>query len=128
MTYTITTRTADNQLKGSLYQKVNNTLETGILVNFPFGSNTKGTHFQYAMNYELDSSHRLQVKLPKIFYWTALTWVSITQAKVNTMGQMSVSVSKNFGSGIIISLCGLLDGKNIKGGAHKMGMGIEMDI
>ncbi|KAH9405518.1 Voltage-dependent anion-selective channel protein 2 [Tyrophagus putrescentiae] len=80
-----------NELMGSLYQKA------------------KETTFQYALNWALDGSHRLQMK-------------------INTRGQISAAVSKNFGSGISISLCGHLEGKNIKAGAHKIGMGIEMEL
>lgn len=97
-----------NELMGSLYQKVSSTLETGILVKFPYGK-AKETTFQYALNWALDGSHRLQMK-------------------INTRGQISAAVSKNFGSGISISLCGHLEGKNIKAGAHKIGMGIEMEL
>lgn len=41
---------------------------------------------------------------------------------------MGVALIKSFGSGISLSASGNLDGKNIKQGAHKIGLGLEMEI
>ncbi|KAI2801717.1 Voltage-dependent anion-selective channel protein 2 [Blomia tropicalis] len=103
-----TVLTEKNELLASLYQKGGGDSESGIMVQVPYGANHQAS-FEYAMGASLDSSTKMQIK-------------------VNTKCQMGVALIKSFGSGISLSASGNLDGKNIKQGAHKIGLGLEMEI
>lgn len=49
------------------------------------------------------------------------------QAKVNNQGQIGLSYTQNLRSGVKLSLSGLIEGKNINAGGHKLGASITFD-
>jgi voltage-dependent anion channel protein 2 len=49
------------------------------------------------------------------------------QAKVNNLSQVGLSYTQQLRDGVKLILSGLIDGKNINGGGHKLGMGLELE-
>ena len=96
------------EMFATLYQKLNESnAEAGFKVQLPVGGNDK-TKFEFATAYNFDNFHRLQTK-------------------VNTQCQIDLALCKKIGD-IVLSISGQIDGKNMKGGAHKVGLGLEMNM
>ncbi|XP_028331668.1 uncharacterized protein LOC114481240 isoform X18 [Gouania willdenowi] len=91
---------------GSIYQKVNDKLETAMNMGWRHDSNT--TSFGIAAKYQLDSS-------------------AFISAKVNNSGLLGLGYTQSLRPGIKLTLSALLDGKNINAGGHKLGLGLEME-
>ena len=51
----------------------------------------------------------------------------IMQAKVNNQGQIGLAYAQNLRTGVKLSLSGLLEGKNLNAGGHKLGVSLEFD-
>ncbi|KAI4898746.1 hypothetical protein NFI96_014141, partial [Prochilodus magdalenae] len=92
---------------GSIYQKVNDQLETAVNLAWTAGSNN--TRFGIATKYQLDKD------------------VSIS-AKVNNASLVGVGYTQALRPGVKLTLSALIDAKNINAGGHKVGMGFELEV
>lgn len=92
---------------GSVFQKVNDDLQTGVQLSWTSGTNT--TRFGIAGKYTLDKN-------------------SSISAKVNNVGQVGLGYSQNIRDGVKLTLSSLVEAKNINAGGHKIGMGLEFDL
>jgi len=95
-----------NEFQGSIHQRLNKNLETGI--NFSWASASNATKLGLAAKYDIDrdSSFRL---------------------KVNNQAQVGLAYSQNLQDGVKLTLSALVEGMNINGGGHKLGMGLELN-
>nr|XP_038022834.1 voltage-dependent anion-selective channel protein 3 isoform X1 [Anas platyrhynchos] len=91
---------------GSIYQKVNNKVETSVNLAWTAGSNN--TRFGIAAKYQLDEK------------------TSIV-AKVNNASLIGIGYAHTLRPGIKLTLSGLIDGKNFSAGGHKVGLGFELE-
>ncbi|KAM9425840.1 sphingomyelin synthase-related protein 1-like [Pholidichthys leucotaenia] len=91
---------------GSIYQKVNDNLETAVNLAWAAGSN--GTRFGIAAKYLLDPSASIS-------------------AKVNNASLVGIGYSQTLRPGMKLTLSALVDGKNINAGGHKLGLGLELE-
>ncbi|XP_077481708.1 non-selective voltage-gated ion channel VDAC2-like [Stigmatopora argus] len=91
---------------GSIYQKVNEQLETAVDLAWAAGSN--GTRFGIAAKYQLDSSASIS-------------------AKVNNASLVGFGYSQTLRPGMKLVLSALVDGKSINAGGHKLGLGLELE-
>ncbi|KAM8886223.1 voltage-dependent anion-selective channel protein 3 isoform 1-T1 [Spinachia spinachia] len=94
------------EFAGSIYQKVSTNLETAVHLAWTAGSNN--TRFGIAAKYQLDKDASLS-------------------AKVNNACLVGVGYTQNLRPGVKLTLSGLLDGKNVNGGGHKVGLGFELE-
>ncbi|XP_061585496.1 voltage-dependent anion-selective channel protein 3 isoform X2 [Cololabis saira] len=90
---------------GSIYQKVNKNLETAVDLAWTAGSNN--THFGLGAKYQLDKDATLSTK-------------------VNNACLVGVGYTQTLRPGVKLTLSALIDGKNVNGGGHKVGMGFEL--
>lgn len=95
------------EFAGSVHQKVNKEVETGVNLSWTPGSNA--CKFDIGGKYNLDKE----------------TSVS---AKVNNNGQLGFGYSQNIRDGVKLTLSSLVEAKNINAGGHKLGLGIEFDL
>jgi len=91
---------------GSIYQKVNDNLETGVNLAWTAGSNN--TRFGLAAKYIIDDD-------------------TSVKAKVNNSSQIGLGITHQLRQGIKLTLSGLVDGKNINAGGHKLGLGLDLE-
>ncbi|XP_051968972.1 voltage-dependent anion-selective channel protein 2-like [Xyrauchen texanus] len=91
---------------GSIYQKVNDTLETAVNLAWTTGSNS--TRFGIAAKYMLDSSASIS-------------------AKVNNASLVGIGYTQTLRPGVKLTLSALVDGKCINAGGHKLGLGLELE-
>ncbi|XP_077330026.1 non-selective voltage-gated ion channel VDAC1 isoform X5 [Lithobates pipiens] len=91
---------------GSVYQKVNNKLETAI--NLAWTAGNSNTRFGIAAKYQIDSDASFS-------------------AKVNNSSLIGLGYTQTLKQGIKLTLSTLLDGKNINAGGHKLGLGLEFE-
>ena len=49
------------------------------------------------------------------------------QAKVNNQGQIGLSYQQDLRSGVTLTLSGLLEGRNINAGGHKIGVALDFE-
>jgi hypothetical protein len=102
--FTLHTNVNDGtEVGGSLYHKVNDSLEMGVSLSWSAGNNA--TRFAIASKYQLDKQ-------------------STVQAKVNNMSQIGLSYTQQMRDGVKLIVSALVDGKNINGGGHKLGLGL----
>jgi len=91
---------------GSIYQKVNDELETAVTLAWTAGSNN--TRFGIAGKYQLDKDASLS-------------------AKVNNASLVGIGYTQRLRAGVKVTLSALIDGKNFNAGGHKVGMGFELE-
>jgi voltage-dependent anion channel protein 2 len=94
------------EVGGSIYQRVNDQLEMGVSLSWSSVNNV--TRFALASKYTLDKQ-------------------SNVQAKVNNLSQVGLSYSQQLRDGVKLIISALVDGKNINGGGHKLGLGLELE-
>lgn len=105
--FTLHTNVNDGtEVGGSIFQKVNDQL--GLGVSLSWSSVNNATRFALASKYQLDKH-------------------ATCQAKVNNLSQIGLSYTQNLRDGVKLVLSGLVDGKNINGGGHKLGLGLELE-
>lgn len=95
-----------SEFGGSIYQKVNDKLETAVNLAWTAGSN--GTRFGIGAKYQLDSSASIS-------------------AKVNNSSLVGIGYTQTLRPGMKLVLSALVDGKNINAGGHKLGLGLELE-
>nr|XP_023839340.1 voltage-dependent anion-selective channel protein 2 isoform X1 [Salvelinus alpinus] len=91
---------------GSIYQKVDDKLETAVTLAWTAGSNN--TRFGIAAKYALDKDASLS-------------------AKVNNASLIGVGYTQTLRPGVKVTLSALIDGKNFNTGGHKVGLGFELE-
>ncbi|XP_051539883.1 voltage-dependent anion-selective channel protein 2-like [Myxocyprinus asiaticus] len=91
---------------GSVYQKLNDQLETAVTLAWTAGSNN--TRFGVAAKYQLDKDASLS-------------------AKVNNTSLIGVGYTQSLRPGVNLTLSALIDGKNFNTGGHKVGLGFELE-
>lgn len=89
----------------SIYQKLNDQLETGISV--AWASNSNLTKFGLGCHYRLDKD-------------------SAVRAKVNSSSQIGVGFVHRLRPGINLTLSAMMDAKNFSQGGHKLGVGFDL--
>jgi len=105
--FTLHTNVNDGtEVGGSIYQRVNPNLELGVSLSWSSESNA--TRFALASKYSVDKDSTLQ-------------------AKVNNLSQIGLGYTQNLRDGVKLTLSALVDGKNINGGGHKIGVGFELN-
>jgi|NOAtaT_6_FD_contig_31_7325288_length_925_multi_4_in_0_out_0_1 voltage-dependent anion channel protein 2 len=105
--FTLHTNVNDGtEVGGSIYQKVNENL--GLGVSLSWSSVNNATRFALASKYQLDQ-------------------YATVQAKVNNLSQIGLSYTQQLRDGVKLVLSGIVDGKNINGGGHKLGLGLELE-
>jgi voltage-dependent anion channel protein 2 len=105
--FTLHTNVNDGtEVGGSIYQKVNENL--GLGVSLSWSSVNNATRFALASKYQLDQ-------------------YATVQAKVNNLSQIGLSYTQQLRDGVKLILSGIIDGKNINGGGHKLGLGLELE-
>ncbi|MCI4380994.1 hypothetical protein PGIGA_G00246410 [Pangasianodon gigas] len=92
---------------GSIYQKVNDQLETAVNLAWTAGSNN--TRFGIAAKYQLDKDVSISVK-------------------VNNASLVGVGYTQTLRPGVKLTLSALIDAKNLNAGGHKVGMGFELEV
>ncbi|CAF1562632.1 unnamed protein product [Rotaria magnacalcarata] len=95
-----------NEVGGSVYQRINDQLETGVQLAWTAGSNQ--TRFALASKYQLDSQ-------------------TLVSAKVNNICQVGLSFQQLLRPGVKLTLSALFEAKNLNAGGHKVGFGLELD-
>lgn len=91
---------------GSIYQRCNDRLETGVQLSWASGSNA--TKFGIAAKYDLDKD-------------------AAVRAKVNNASQIGLGYQQKLRDGITLTLSTLIDGKNFNAGGHKIGVALELE-
>lgn len=91
---------------GSLYQKVNDKLQTGVQLSWQTGTNL--TRFGLGCVYALDED-------------------TSVRAKINNSGQVGLGFTHRLRPGIGLTLSAMVDGKNFNQGGHKLGMGLDLE-
>jgi len=94
------------EFSGSVYQRVNDSLESGINLAWTSGNNT--TRFGLGCIYKLDNDSSLR-------------------AKINNASQIGLGFTHKLRTGISFTLCAMIDGKNFNQGGHKLGMGLDLE-
>lgn len=94
------------EFAGSIHQKVNDKVETGINLSWTAGTNT--TRFGIAAKYALDKD-------------------CTVRGKVNNSGQIGLGYTQSLRKGVQLTLSALIDAKNINSGGHKLGIGLDLD-
>ncbi|XP_032869576.1 voltage-dependent anion-selective channel protein 3 isoform X2 [Amblyraja radiata] len=91
---------------GSIYQKVNDKVETAVSLAWTAGSNN--TRFGIATKYQIDQD-------------------AYVSAKVNNSTLIGLGYTHTLRPGVKLTLSGLIDAKNIHAGGHKVGLGFELE-
>jgi len=104
--FTLHTNVNDGtEVGGSIYQRVSPDLDLGASLSW--SSHNGSTRFALASKYQLDK------------------YASV-QAKVNNLSQIGISYTQQLRDGVKLILSSLVDAKNINGGGHKLGLGLEI--
>lgn len=105
--FTLNTSVNDgSEFGGSVYQRVNDKLETGVQLKWAAGSNA--TSFGIAAKYcpEKDTTVR---------------------ARVNNNSQIGLSYQQKIRDGVSLTLSTSVEGKNFNQGGHKVGLGLDFE-
>lgn len=95
-----------NEVGGSVYQRINDRLETGVQLAWTAGSNQ--TRLALASKYQLDTQTAVGVK-------------------VNNICQVGLSFQQFLRPGVKLTLSALFEARNLNAGGHKVGLGLEVD-
>nr|ADI56517.1 voltage-dependent anion channel 2-like protein [Haliotis diversicolor] len=105
--FTLHTNINDGQeFAGSIYQRVNDELETGV--NLSWTSGTNATRFALGAKYTLDKNSSLN-------------------AKVNNSSQIGLGYTQKLRDGVKLTVSSLIEGKNFNAGGHKLGLGLDLE-
>ncbi|XP_046407249.1 voltage-dependent anion-selective channel protein 2-like [Ischnura elegans] len=91
---------------GSLYQKVNSQLETGIQLAWTAGSNS--TRFEIGCKYALAEN-------------------AAVRAKVDNSSRVGLGYQQKLRDGVTLTMSALIDGKNFNQGGHKLGLALDLE-
>merc|ERR1712027_110537 len=105
--FVLDTNVNDGQVfGGSVYQKVNKQLETGV--NLGWQASKNETTFGIGCKYARDGK-------------------SSIRAKVNNSSQIGLGYQQKLRDGVTLTLSSLIDGKNFNQGGHKLGLALELE-
>lgn len=90
----------------SIYQRLNDQLETGI--NVSWSSNSSSTNFNLGCLYKIDKE-------------------SAVKAKVTSSSQVGLGFIHRLRPGVNVTLSALMDAKNFSQGGHKLGLGLDFE-
>jgi len=93
-----------NQFVGSVFQKLNADLQTGVSVAWANGSNA--TTFALASKLAIDKD-------------------TTVQAKIDNTAKVGLSYAQNLRPGVKLTLSSLIDAKAFNAGGHKLGLGLD---
>jgi len=96
----------NSEFTSSVNQKVSKKLETGIQMDWVYGSND--TRFALAAKYTPDSDTTIR-------------------AKLNNATQLALSYQQKIRDGVTLTLSTHIEGKNFSDGGHKFGIGVDFD-
>ncbi|XP_068168009.1 voltage-dependent anion-selective channel protein 3 isoform X2 [Antennarius striatus] len=102
----LTTVNDGTEFNGSIYQTVNSNLEMAVQLAWTAGSNN--TQFGIGAKYQLDKDTSLS-------------------AKVDNACLVGVGYTQTLRPGVKLTLSGLIDGKKVNAGGHKIGIGFELE-
>ncbi|XP_067936190.1 voltage-dependent anion-selective channel-like [Watersipora subatra] len=91
---------------GSVHHKVSKDLETGVTLGWSAGSNA--TTFNFGGRYWLSKDTNVRMK-------------------VNHQSQVGLSLQQSLKDGLSLTLSALVDGRNISGGGHAVGLAVEYE-
>jgi len=91
---------------GSVYQKVQKNLETGVQLAWTMGSND--TRFGIAAKYQLDNEASIR-------------------AKINNSSQIGLGYQQKLRPGVTLTLSTMINGQNFNEGGHKIGLALELE-
>lgn len=94
------------EFAGSVHQKINKDLETGVSLSWTAGSNL--TRFALGSKYIIDKD-------------------SSINAKVNNSGQVGLGYTQQIRDGVKLTVSSLIEGTKINQGGHKLGLGLEFE-
>lgn len=92
---------------GSIFQKVNRNLDTGVLISWTTG--TQDTRYAIAAKYRVDKDTTLRGKL-------------------NNASQIALSYQQKIRNGVTLTLSTQIEGKSLGQGGHKFGLGLDFDV
>jgi len=105
--FTIHTNVNDGaEFGGSIYHKVSKNLEVGVQLSWASG--TSSTALGLGSKYKIDDD-------------------SSISAKVSNNSQIGLGYSTKLKDGVKLTLSGLVEGKNINQGGHKVGLGLDFE-
>ncbi|CAF1484981.1 unnamed protein product, partial [Didymodactylos carnosus] len=96
-----------NEVGGSVYQRINDRLETGLQLAWTSTSNQP--RFALASKYQLDTQ-------------------TVVAAKINNICQVGLSFQQILRPGVKLTLSALFEAKNLNAGGHKVGLGLDIDV
>lgn len=91
---------------GSIYQKINNNLESAMSLTCSSGNSTP--IFSLGCLYRMDEDTQIK-------------------ARINNKNMIGLAFIRTLRPGIAFTLNAMIDGKNFNQGGHKLGMGIELE-
>ncbi|XP_064601250.1 voltage-dependent anion-selective channel protein 2-like [Liolophura sinensis] len=91
---------------GSIYQRVNSDLETGVSLSWAAGTNV--TRFALGAKYTVDKDASFS-------------------AKVNNSSQIGLGYTQRLRDGVKLTLSSLIEAKNFNQGGHKLGLGLDLE-
>jgi len=95
-----------SEVGGSVYQRINDRLETGVQLAWTPSSNQ--TRFALASKYQLDGQTAVGLK-------------------VNNLCQVGLSFQQLLRPGAKLTLSALFEARNLNAGGHKVGLGLELE-
>ncbi|RNA02514.1 voltage-dependent anion-selective channel 2 [Brachionus plicatilis] len=105
--FTLHTNVNDGtEVGGSIYQRINSDLDMGVSLSWSSVNNQ--ARFALAAKQQLHKT-------------------ASVQAKVNNLSQIGLAYSQQLRDGVKLVLSTLIDAKNINGGGHKLGLGLELN-
>lgn len=131
--FTIHTNVNDGtEVGGSIYQRVNPQTELGVSLSWSSVNNQ--TRFALASKYQLDKYANVQAKVNNLSQIGLSYSQQLRDGNFNSKKKKKIiPIFLNFFNfflfilGVKLILSALIDGKNINGGGHKLGLGIEID-
>ena len=90
-----------------VHSRIHSKLEAGVQSNF----STSGGNALLGLGVKYDLDPTLSVK-----------------AKLDTVGQLGVSLTQELSKGVKLNLSSLINGYNLSSGEHRFGFGLELDI
>ena len=103
----LTTVNDCTEFGGSVFQRIDKNLSTGIQLGWNSGQSS--TRFGVAAKYDCCDGCSVN-------------------AKLNNAGQIGVGYTHKLRDGIKLTLSSLVEGKNINGGGHQLGLGLEFEV
>lgn len=70
---------------------------------------------------------KIKQPLGCVLYLHVTLFPSPLQAKVNNQGQIGAAYTQSLRSGVKLNLSGLVEGRNINAGGHKLGLSLDFE-